>query len=284
MTGIESKALYIGEQCRKAGMTLAGVAGILANIEAESAFKSTNLQDTYEVSLGMNDAQYTARVDSGSYTRFTSDSAGYGLCQWTAGDRKDGMMKFHRQRGVSIGDFRTQVDWMITEIKGYTRAWRTVTLSNEPYECGYAVCKYYEIPADTEAKAQARGGASQRWYNFLAANVNTPIDIPEEDTAPAADQTGSSAAAKDEDGITIPQTWPPRTVDMDHCTGWREITLLQTLLFLHGYNVLTDGLWTEALTKKVRSYQQANGLTVDGVVGPKTWVSLGLDAAIFKNS
>ena len=69
MTGTEQKALYIADQCRKAGMTLAGVAGILINIECESAFKSTNLQDSYELSLGMNDAQYTSRVDNGSYMK-----------------------------------------------------------------------------------------------------------------------------------------------------------------------------------------------------------------------
>ena len=62
MTETENKALYIDEQCRKAGMTLAGAAGVIANVEAESAFKSTNLQDCYERPIGMNDEQYTAVV------------------------------------------------------------------------------------------------------------------------------------------------------------------------------------------------------------------------------
>ena len=48
MTDTENKALYIAEQCRRAGMTLAGAAGVLANVEAESAFRNDNLQDCYD--------------------------------------------------------------------------------------------------------------------------------------------------------------------------------------------------------------------------------------------
>ena len=279
MTGTEQKALYIADQCRKAGMTLAGVAGILINIECESAFKSTNLQDSYELSLGMNDAQYTSRVDNDSYTRFVGDQAGYGLCQWTADDRKDGMLKFHRKRGVSIGDFRTQVDWMLTEIKSYTRAWRTVTLSNNPYECGYAICKYYEIPADTETKADYRGGQAQRWYDFLAANIGVEIVIPESDPAPAAQIVSSPAV--DDEGIPIPQTWPPRVIDA-HCSGWPEVWMLQGIMKCRGLNVLVDGIWGSALTDKVKQFQQAHGLDPDGAVGPMSWKRLGLSAEVFQ--
>jgi len=275
MTGTESKALYIAEQCRKAGMTLAGAAGILINIECESAFKSTNLQDTYEISLGMNDAQYTSRVDNGTYTRFTSDSAGYGLCQWTAGDRKDGMIRFHKSRGVSIGDFRTQVDWMLQEIRGFSYAWKICAASNNPYECGYAVCKYYEIPADTENKAKYRGGEAQRWYDFLAANMGAEVVIPESDPLP------KQSAAVDEEGIPIPQTWPPRTIDM-HCTGWPEVWLLQAMMKCQGSNVLVDGILAQALTEKVRQFQKKNRLDADGVVGPMTWQRLGLSAELFR--
>ncbi|MBQ9663671.1 MAG: peptidoglycan-binding protein [Oscillospiraceae bacterium] len=278
MNGTENKALYIAEQCRKAGITLAGAAGILANIEAESAFKSTNLQDVYEVSLGMNDAQYTAAVDSGAYTRFVGDDAGYGICQWTASDRKDGMMKFHRARGASIGDFRTQVDWMLTEIKQYAYAWRTCTTSDNPYECGYAVCRYYEIPANTEQQAKGRGGNSQKWYDFLAAAMKsgTESTITEE----PAPQANTESLVTDGDGV--PQNWPPRTIDA-HCSGWPEVKLLQAVLSCRGYNALIDGLWTDELTKKVKAFQTAQRLQpVDGVVGPGTWAALGLSETIFK--
>ena len=280
MTGTENKALYIAEQCRKAGMTLAGVAGILKNIEAESLFKSTNLEDSKEILLGMNDAQYTAAVDSGQYLRYTSDDAGYGLCQWTAGDRKDGMMKFHRRRGVSIGDFVTQVDWMLTEIKGYTRAWRTVILSNNPYECGYTVCKYYEIPYDTENEAVSRGDDTERWYNFLVAALQSGEESTITGETPPA-QVEPEIQPVDDDGIPIPKTWPPRVIDV-HCTGWPEVWLLQSLLKCRGSNVLVDGIWGTVLTDKVKQFQSGNGLDADGVAGKNTFIKLGMDPAIFE--
>ena len=53
-----------------------GVAGLMGNLNAESGLNPNNLQNSYEKSLGMTDAQYTAAVDNGSYTNFAKDSAG----------------------------------------------------------------------------------------------------------------------------------------------------------------------------------------------------------------
>lgn len=66
-----------------------GAAGLMGNLYAESGLLPNNLQDSYESSLGYSDASYTGAVDSGAYTGFASDSAGYGLAQWTAQDRKE---------------------------------------------------------------------------------------------------------------------------------------------------------------------------------------------------
>lgn len=167
MTDKQQKAMYIARQLLDAGLTLSGAAGVIANIDAESAFKPNNVQDTFERGLCMNDEQYTAAVDNGTYTRFTTDGAGYGIAQWTARDRKENMLKFHRKRGASIGDFKTQVAWLCAELPGYAKAFQTVTQSNNPYLCGYNVCKYYEIPADTENAARYRGGLSEEWFAWL---------------------------------------------------------------------------------------------------------------------
>lgn len=272
LTGTEQKALYIAEQCRKSGMTLSGAAGILANIEAESVFKSTNLQDTYEVSLHMNDAQYTAAVDNGSYTRFTVDEAGYGLCQWTAKDRKAGMISFHRQRGVSIGDFRTQVDWMLQEIRSYGYAWRPCINSNNPYECGYAVCKYYEIPADTEEKAQYRGGQSQRWYDFLVANINAASSIPEEEADPQPEE--EELTLIEDNGTGIPKVWPPAECKKGDIGN--NVMLLQALLNCRGYGCRIDGIFGGETDKQLRRFMEncKKLADTDGVCTPLVWEAL----------
>ena len=65
-------------------------AGIMGNLCAESSLRPDNLQNSYEKSLGMTDAEYTAAVDAGTYTeeQFSHDHAGYGLAQWTYWSRK----------------------------------------------------------------------------------------------------------------------------------------------------------------------------------------------------
>jgi peptidoglycan hydrolase-like protein with peptidoglycan-binding domain len=60
----------------------------------------------------------------------------------------------------------------------------------------------------------------------------------------------------------------------EHCTGWAEVWLLQSLLKCHGINVLIDGIWGQALTEKVKQYQKQNGLDPDGAVGPMSWAKL----------
>lgn len=183
MTDKQEKALYIARQFVAVGMTVAGAAGCVANIDAESAFKSTNVQDSYERGLGLNDEQYTAAVDNGTYGRFAVDQVGYGLGQWTANDRKDGMLKYHRARGKSIGDFATQVSWWITEMRGFQTAWNTCTTSNDPFLCGYNVCKFFEMPADTENCARYRGGLAQEWFAWLS---NFDLSQKETYSTPAA--------------------------------------------------------------------------------------------------
>ena len=56
-----------------------GACGLMANMEAESGMKPTNVQNSYEKKIGMNDATYTQAVDKGTYTRFATDCVGYGF-------------------------------------------------------------------------------------------------------------------------------------------------------------------------------------------------------------
>lgn len=266
MTEMNRTALYIANECIKAGMTVAGAAGVLANVEAESAFRSTNVQDAYEGRVG-NDASYTAKVDNGSYKNFAGDKAGYGLAQWTLGSRKAELLAYAKKHGVSVGDLKMQTAFIIYEMqRDYRSTWDVCASSEDPFNCGYVICMRYERPADTEAQANYRGGLARKWSNWLSAaeTLAEKVTVPED-----------QPIAVDEDGIAIPQTWPPRMID-EHCTGFPEIRLLQSLLVLHGYNVLMDGLWTAELTRALRIFQGANGLQADGIVGPLTWDKLGI--------
>jgi peptidoglycan hydrolase-like protein with peptidoglycan-binding domain len=49
---------------------------------------------------------------------------------------------------------------------------------------------------------------------------------------------------------------------------------IQTALVAHGYQVAVDGKFGPQTAQAVKAFQQKNGLTQDGVVGPITWAKL----------
>lgn len=83
-----SNEKIIWDYLKQKGLSDYGAAGLMGNLYAESGLNPQNLQNTYEKKLGYTDVSYTDAVDSGSYSNFVNDSAGYGLAQWTFWSRK----------------------------------------------------------------------------------------------------------------------------------------------------------------------------------------------------
>jgi len=54
-----------------------------------------------------------------------------------------------------------------------------------------------------------------------------------------------------------------------------HVVVVQTVLRDKGYSISVDGIYGRQTRDRVRTFQSRNGLTVDGVVGPKTWAALG---------
>lgn len=67
--------------------------------------------------------------------------------------------------------------------------------------------------------------------------------------------------------------WPPRTIDC-HCMDWPEVTVLGSILYCRGYMNYAAGAWDDEVTEAVKDFQRDNGLDPDGVVGPKTYMTL----------
>lgn len=77
----------------------------------------------------------------------------------------------------------------------------------------------------------------------------------------------------------IPYGLYEEVVPVEHPTLRRgdsgyAVTYLQTLLSCVGTPISADGKFGSATEAAVRAFQAAAGLTVDGVVGPKTWAAL----------
>lgn len=164
------------------GMNEFGVAGLMGNLFAESALRPANLQQTFEKSLGMTDAEYTANVDAGKID-FINDHAGYGLAQWTYWSRKQAMLEYHKAAKKSISDLNTQLDFLIKELAGYTGVWNTLKSATSVLEASNKVLFEYEQPGDQGPEMQAlRAGYGQEYYNKFA-NTESPDESKEPESA-----------------------------------------------------------------------------------------------------
>ena len=159
-----------------------GVAGLMGNLYAESSLKSTNLQNTGNNTLGMTDEEYTAAVDQGKYTGFAHDGYGYGLAQWTYPARKEALLSFTRQEGVSVGDCNLQLQFIREELGDALLS--TLKRASSVREASDAVLFQYERPADqSEAAQDKRAEYGQRFFEQYGAPVYYRVRKTWEDKA-----------------------------------------------------------------------------------------------------
>ncbi|MCD8013293.1 MAG: phage tail tip lysozyme [Lachnospiraceae bacterium] len=152
-----------------------GVAGLMGNLYAESALLSINLQNTGNTKLGMTDAEYTAAVDDGSYTKFSSDSLGYGLCQWTYSTRKAALLAYAQAQNASIGNLDMQLGFIIKELsENYNTVLGTLCTATTILEASNAILTKYEQPADQSSAVQKkRAEYGQKYYDTYAGTSSS---------------------------------------------------------------------------------------------------------------
>ena len=137
------------------GLTPAGAAGLMGNLYAESALSPTNLQNSFEKSLDMTDAEYTAAVDNGSYKSFAKDKAGYGLAQWTYHTRKAALLAFCKAAGASVGALDAQLDFLYKELsEGYSGVLHALETATSVKTASDLVLTKFERPRDMSDKVK----------------------------------------------------------------------------------------------------------------------------------
>jgi hypothetical protein len=141
----------------------------MGNLFAESGLAPANVQNEYNQSLDMADAEYTAAVDDGSYTNFVNDSAGYGLAQWTTPGRKQALYNHAQAAGASVGDLTVQLDFLWNEIQGFPEVMNVLNGATTVLQASNAVLMGYERPADQGPAVQStRAGYGQVYYDRFA--------------------------------------------------------------------------------------------------------------------
>ena len=131
-----------------------------------------NIEKPIDNRRGMNDVEYTAAVDSGKYTNFVRDSAGYGLAQWTYWSRKEALLKYAKAAGTSIGDLETQLGFLWKEISGYSAVIKVLKAATSVREASDIVLLQYERPANQgESVQQARASYGQKYFDQYASTA-----------------------------------------------------------------------------------------------------------------
>lgn len=158
------------------GMTEEGVCGMMGNMRGESAMRSNNAQDAFEI----DDAAYTTQADNG-LNNFTGDSIGYGLCQWTKASRKAKLLAYAKMQGVSVGDEDMQVRFCLLELMNdFPSVWAVLTNSHDLAGCTEIVLTVYENPEIKNFDDRYTYAREFRDYFASAA-----ADVPTMDTTPA---------------------------------------------------------------------------------------------------
>lgn len=165
-----------------------GVAGMMGNIFAESGLLAINLQDSGNTRTGLNDAEYTARVDSGTYTNFVKDSYGYGLCQWTYWSRKQNLLNFAKSQKASIGNQAMQIAFLKKELtESYTSVLAVLKTATSVRQASDAVLTGFEKPADQSETAKIRrAGYGQTYYDKYAGKGRQTVNFVPRLTRPEA--------------------------------------------------------------------------------------------------
>ena len=249
----------IYDRLRHDGLSEAGAIGMLGNWQAESNCEPNRVQGDFSPYRTAS-KQYVNDVTSGriSRDRFGHDGKGFGLYQLTYFSRKLGYYDFWKQSGKPLDDAGLQCDYAIKELKtDYPGLYNFLCATDDVYSATSRICCEFERP----------------YHNNVQARYEAALKIRKELDLSGTAVVSDNATTEEKPEEPKIETWPPRTID-EHCSGWAEVWLLQSLLKCRGYNVLVDGIFGDALANKVKQYQSDHNLSADGVVGNGTWSSL----------
>lgn len=174
-----TNAQRIWNFCIAKGLTPYGAAGLMGNIDAESALISINLQDSCQGRLKCNDETYVALVDSGVYTKeqFVYDQAGFGLCQWTYWTRKKALYEYAKSTGRSIGDLEMQLEYLFIELqKSFSKVLNVLKTATSVMEASDIVLMEFECPYNAESHKIKRASFGQKYYTLFVTNSTKGVE------------------------------------------------------------------------------------------------------------
>ncbi len=168
------------------GITVSGlnsyaVAGIMGNLFVESGMQSIrvnkNWRDGSQNTEKYTDAEYTRAADTSGYTckingqdvKFADDKAAYGLAQWFNASRKQNLLNFAKGKGISVGDFDTQLLFMWEELRtDYGSVYEFLKTVENVHDAARKFYDNYEMPGASDPTFDRREAASNTYLRHYA--------------------------------------------------------------------------------------------------------------------
>ena len=177
---MKTKEIY--DILRSGGLSHAGALGMIGNMMAEAG-PSLPPNIAQRGMTKLSDAQYTAAADNGLID-FVHDAVGYGLCQWTYHSRKQALLNYAKQQGVSVGDGVMQCYFCLKELReDYSAIYGVLCNSTSIDDCADVVCTQFERPAVNNL-ADRRNFAHQAEAQLGEQTYTPPIKDPVSATFP----------------------------------------------------------------------------------------------------
>lgn len=164
------------------GLSRAGAAGIMGNMQNESGFEPNNLENEANRLFGMSDDEYTAAVNNGSYSKekfmhdhWRSDltdncGSGYGLVQFTWYTLKRDLYDYAMAHSRDISNLTDQLAYLKQSIindksRSFLESLQTVS---DPYNAATEFMRVYEGCENQGSEGVARGNNARLIFSEYA--------------------------------------------------------------------------------------------------------------------
>lgn len=160
----------IYKMLRNKGYSPEAAIGILANIEAESTYRTNVLSYDGEGSIG--------------------------ICQWTYG-RRTNLENYARSKGKPVSDLETQVEYLIRELEGPYKKVNALKNTNDYGLMAERFCRDFEVPANVEVRVGERRNIASKLAPILMKLENEPTGSTQISMTNIATQYGMAGGLGD---------------------------------------------------------------------------------------
>ncbi len=208
-----------------------------------------NKRAQYWISRGVMYSQTNYTYDLGHTKNYRQDCSGFVTMAWHAsGDHYTGNM-LDISHKITLGQLQPG-DAMLRLNEGHTALFEGWTSSSHNTMYVWEESTYGKPALKTTWGKSYYDEFMPVRYNHVSGSGGTPPPPPPPPTS------GNS--------------WPT----VQYGAHSQRVDTVQLLLKAHGYSLTADGDFGPVTRSKVRSFQSARHLGVDGIVGPQTWSAL----------